>query len=182
MDPFKVVDTLEITLTEAARKAEETVIENLPQPRLSPVCWELNRKARTWHEIQVEEDDGTIHTGVFRGTVPVDSAEEVVAGDTKLQARAGDLIRISYHDALNISAGPQDLSTAAKCVEGNLGGVRVTRTEIGDAELALKTQLKTASALTQIGTQYRDFGFGRQGATQIRGSSGRVRGNRCGSS
>ena len=69
----------------------------------------------------------------------MDSAEDVVVGDTKLQARAGDLIRISYHDALNISAGPEDLSTAAKCVEGNLGGVRVTRTEIGDAELALKT-------------------------------------------
>ena len=110
-------------------------------------------------EIQVEEHDDTIHTGVFRGTVPVDSAEDVMVGDTKLQARAGDLIRISYHDALNISAGPQDLSTGAKCVEGNLGGVRVTRTEIGDAELALKTQLKTASALTQIGTQYRDFGL-----------------------
>ena len=160
VDPFKVVDTLEITLTEAARKAEETVIEKpAPAPAESGVPGTKPEGEDLVQEIQVEEDDGTIHTGVFRGTVPVDSAEEVVAGDTKLQARAGDLIRISYHDALNISAGPQDLSTAAKCVEGNLGGVRVTRTEIGDAELALKTQLKTASALTQIGTQYRDFGL-----------------------
>jgi len=37
--------------------------------------------------------------------------------------------------------------------------VRVTRTQINDAELALKTKLKTASALTQIGNQYRDFGL-----------------------
>ena len=117
-------------MTEAARKAEETVIE---KPALAPaesgVPGAKPEGEDLVQEIQVEEDDGTIHTGVFRGTVPVDSAEEVVVGDTKLQARAGDLIRISYHDALNISAGPQDLSTAAKCVEGNLGGVRVTRTE-----------------------------------------------------
>jgi tetratricopeptide (TPR) repeat protein len=83
----------------------------------------------------------------------------VVAGDPRLQAQPGDLIRLSYTDTLNIGAGPRDLATAAKCVEGNLGGVRVTRTEISDAELELKTKLKTASALTQIGTQYRDFGL-----------------------
>jgi len=60
---------------------------------------------------------------------------------------------------LNTTPGPRTLTTRAKCVEGNLGGVRVTKTEINDAELALKTKLKTADALTHIGTQYRDFGL-----------------------
>ena len=161
VDPFKVVDTVELTLTEAEREQQETVIEQ-PQPAApeDPEAPEAKPEGEDLvQEIKIEENDGSTHTGIFRGTVPVETAEEVVDGDAKLQARAGDLIRVSYHDALNISAGPRDLSTAAKCVEGNLGGVRVTRTEIGDAELALKTKLKTASALTQIGTQYRDFGL-----------------------
>ena len=109
--------------------------------------------------VVVEVDDGSIHTGVFRGTVPVDQTDEVVANDAKLQAMAGDLVRIRYVDQLNITPGPRDLATTAKCVEGNLGGVRVTRTEITDAELELKTKLKTASALTHIGTQYKEFGL-----------------------
>jgi len=68
-------------------------------------------------------------------------------------------VRISCLDRLNITPGPRDLSTTAKCVEGNLGGVRVTRTEITDAELELKTKLKTANALTHIGSQYKEFGL-----------------------
>ena len=91
--------------------------------------------------------------------MPLESTDEVVAGDAKLQALPGDFIRLTYTDTLNITAGPRDLTRSAKCVEGNLGGVRVTRTQINDAELALKTKLKTASALTQIGNQYRDFGL-----------------------
>lgn len=161
VDPFKVVDTVELTLTEAEQEQQETVIEQpAPAAPEDPEAPEAKPEGEDLvQEIKIEENDGSTHTGIFRGTVPVETAEEVVNGDAKLQARAGDLIRVSYHDALNISAGPRDLSTAAKCVEGNLGGVRVTRTEIGDAELALKTKLKTASALTQIGTQYRDFGL-----------------------
>jgi tetratricopeptide (TPR) repeat protein len=89
----------------------------------------------------------------------VDQTDEVVPKDAKLQAMAGDFVRVSYLDKLNITSGPRDLWTRAKCVEGNLGGVRVTRTQITNAELELKTKLKTASALTQIGTQYRDFGL-----------------------
>ena len=80
-------------------------------------------------------------------------------GDARLQAMPGDFVRIAYLDQLNTTPGPRTLTTRAKCVEGNLGGVRVTKTEINDAELALKTKLKTADALTHIGTQYRDFGL-----------------------
>ncbi len=170
VDPFKVVDTVEMILTESEIKPQEKVItkpvnseqsdsEDAPvEPSVQAVKTpELGDDLV--EEINQEQKDGTIHTGLFRGTIPVESDSNVVNDDAKLQAQSGDLIRVSYQDALNISAGPRDLFAAAKCVEGNLGGVRVTRTEIGDAELALKTKLKTASALTQIGTQYRDFGL-----------------------
>ena len=162
VDPFKVIDTVELTLTEALRKVEEKLIEesaNPPADGNSPTTAPEPKDEDLVKEIEQQQNDGSIHTGLFRGTVPVESAEVVVAGDPRLQAQPGDLIRLSYTDTLNIGAGPRDLATAAKCVEGNLGGVRVTRTEISDAELELKTKLKTASALTQIGTQYRDFGL-----------------------
>jgi tetratricopeptide (TPR) repeat protein len=162
VDPFKVIDTVELTLTEALRKVEEKLIEksdNPPDEEKTPAAAPKPKGEDLVKEIEQQQNDGSIHTGLFRGTVPVESAEVVVAGDPKLQAQPGDLIRLSYTDTLNIGAGPRDLATAAKCVEGNLGGVRVTRTEISDAELELKTKLKTASALTQIGTQYRDFGL-----------------------
>jgi tetratricopeptide (TPR) repeat protein len=157
-----VIDTVELTLTEALRKVEEKLIEesaNPPADGNSPTTAPEPKDEDLVKEIEQQQNDGSIHTGLFRGTVPVESAEVVVAGDPRLQAQPGDLIRLSYTDTLNIGAGPRDLATAAKCVEGNLGGVRVTRTEISDAELELKTKLKTASALTQIGTQYRDFGL-----------------------
>ena len=162
VDPFKVIDTVELTLAEALRKAEEKLIEesaNPPADGNSPATAPEPKDEDLVKEIEQQQNDGSIHTGLFRGTVPVESAEVVVAGDPRLQAQPGDLIRLSYTDTLNIGAGPRDLATAAKCVEGNLGGVRVTRTEISDAELELQTKLKTASALTQIGTQYRDFGL-----------------------
>ena len=44
-------------------------------------------------------------------------------------------------------------------MEGNLGGVRVTRAQISDQELRIQTQLKTSSALTNIGNRYKEFGL-----------------------
>jgi tetratricopeptide (TPR) repeat protein len=49
--------------------------------------------------------------------------------------------------------------TKAACLEGNIGGVRVTKAEIGDQQLRIQTQLKTADALTQIGNRYKEFGL-----------------------
>ena len=172
VDPFKVVDTLLLPRTEVERKRDDSLIEKPApkpatgegdEPPADPDAPANSAKPRAGEdlakEIEAAQNDGTIHTGIFRGTVPVESEAEVVKGDAKLQAQPGDLIRLSYTDELNITAGPRDLTRVAKCVEGNLGGVRVTRTEINDAELALKTKLMTASALTQIGNQYRDFGL-----------------------
>lgn len=105
--------------------------------------------------------DDTIHSGVFRSQVPLVRAEEAVAGDQILQAMPGDVIRVNYNDERNTSAGPLVAKTQAKCIEGNLGGVRVTRTEISDRELRVRTRLKTAHALTNIATRYKDFGLKR---------------------
>ena len=107
----------------------------------------------------VAVDDGSIHSGVFRGNVVLARAEEVVAGDGALQALPGDEIRIVYQDESNTSDTAVQRRFSAKCLEGNIGGVRVTRTEITDQELRVQTQLKTADALTKIGNRYKEFGL-----------------------
>ncbi|NQV25696.1 MAG: tetratricopeptide repeat protein [Rhodopirellula sp.] len=103
----------------------------------------------------------TIHSGVFRSAVPLVRAEEVIAGDAILQAMPGDLIRVSYRDEKNSGEGLLLVKSEARCIEGNLGGVRVTRTEISDRELRVRTRLKTAHALTSIATRYKEFGLKR---------------------
>ena len=102
-----------------------------------------------------------IHSGVFRAAVPLVRNSEVVAGDTILQAMPGDLIRVNYRDEKNTSEGLLLVKGEARCIEGNLGGVRVTRTEISDRELRVRTRLKTAHALTNIATRYKEFGLKR---------------------
>ena len=103
----------------------------------------------------------TIHSGVFRAAVPLLRAEDVIAGDSILQAMPGDIIRVNYRDERNTSEGLLLVKGEARCIEGNLGGVRVTRTEISDRELRVRTRLKTAHALTNIATRYKDFGLKR---------------------
>ena len=159
IDPFKVIDTLEIVLTEVRLpKLEPVEQEPAPKPATPENPDPAAPAPKPAAPVPAPEDN-TIHTGTFRATVPVDQAEETKQGDDRLQAQPGDFVRVTYLDQLNITPGPRTLAMRAKCVEGNLGGVRVTKTEINNAELALKTKLKTADALTHIGTQYRDFGL-----------------------
>ncbi len=66
---------------------------------------------------------------------------------------------MTYVDERNTTGEPRTLTFRARCVEGSLGGVRVTQTQISDQELRIKTQLKTASALTNIGNRYKEFGL-----------------------
>ena len=106
-----------------------------------------------------EPPDDSIHSGVFRIGVPVANAEEVIADDDTLQALPGDVVQITYVDERNITEGPRQLTFRVKCIEGNLGEVRVTRSVITDQELRIKTQLKTAGALTNIASRYKEFGL-----------------------
>jgi TolA-binding protein len=104
-------------------------------------------------------DEAAIHTGVFQGSVPVVKADKVIAGDDTLQALPGDEIRVTYQDEVNTGEGTHIVLTAAKCLEGNIGGVRVTRAVITDQELRIQTQLKTSDALLNIGNRYKEFGL-----------------------
>jgi TolA-binding protein len=103
-------------------------------------------------------DDGSIHSGVFRATVPLVRAEEV-AEDDQLQALPNDVVHVTYLDERNMTGGARTLVAKARCLEGNLGGVRVTRAEITDRELEIQTKLRTADALTNIGNRYKEFGL-----------------------
>ncbi|MCE9603629.1 MAG: tetratricopeptide repeat protein [Planctomycetia bacterium] len=104
-------------------------------------------------------DDGTIHSGVFRATIELAKAELPVEGDALLQALPGDVLQLTYNDERHTGEGPLLVNVQAKVIEGNLGGVRVTRAQISDQELRIQTQLKTASALTNIGNRYKEFGL-----------------------
>lgn len=117
-------------------------------------------------ELPARSDDGenaapddSVHSGVFRATIALVRAEEIVAGDAVLQAMPGDIVRVFYEDAVNTTDETLLAKTDAKCIEGNLGGVRVTRTQISDRELRVRTRLKTAHALTNIGNRYKEFGL-----------------------
>ena len=106
-----------------------------------------------------QPQDGSLHTGVFRATVSLVKAEEGNTEDFVLQGLPSDTIRVIYNDELNMGEAPVIHTSEAQCIEGNLGGVRVTKTEIDNEELRLLTQLKTASALTNIGDHYKEFGL-----------------------
>jgi len=109
--------------------------------------------------VETEVEDTSIHTGLFQGSLPVRQSEQVVEGDSLLQALPGDVVRIEYVDKVNITAGPRQLTASAICIEGSLGDVRVAKAQISDEDLRLRTQLKTAKALTQIGNHYKEFGL-----------------------
>ena len=93
--------------------------------------------------------------GTFRLAIPLrlGTAEGVLTGEP------GQTVRLVYRDDLNLSDGALLRTAETRIIEGNLGEVRVTRTEISDEELRLKTQLQTASALTEVGNYYKEFGL-----------------------
>jgi tetratricopeptide (TPR) repeat protein len=93
--------------------------------------------------------------GVFRLAMPL----RLGTAENTLTAEPGQTIRLVYRDDLHLGEGPLVRTAEVRVIEGNLGEVRVTRTEISDEELKLKTQLRTASALTEVGNHYKEFGL-----------------------
>ena len=176
IEKFRLIDRVKITLREAKIErpqagAASAAPQVSPAPTDSktptdptvPATPDLPAKKTEAKdlasEIEKQAIDTSIHTGTFRSTVLLEHAEAPTADDPKLQALPGDQIRIVYIDGENTTAEPVTITARAKTVEGNLGGVRVTRTEITDKELRLRTQLKTASALCNIGNRYKEFGL-----------------------
>ena len=183
VDPFKLIETLQITLAEARVKQqrkqilltpeEEDALQqeseepaSEPQPNSETEPAEPANVETPAPEQPAQENEGVqeapestaVHSGVFRATVAVVRSEEAAA-DGQLQALPGDQIRITYEDQLHTGEGIAILTSKGRCLEGNIGGVRVTRALITDEELRVQTQLKTADALTRIGNRYKEFGL-----------------------
>jgi TolA-binding protein len=150
LERFKPIDKIDVILKEAQVQRDLGTTAD--------VTGDVEKKDEAKPE-PAKEDPNVVHTGVFRATLPLAQAETVVAGDDTLQALSGDLIVVTYVDERHVGPEARPLVFKAKCVEGSLGGVRVTQTLISDQELRVKTQLKTASALTNIGNRYKEFGL-----------------------
>lgn len=163
IDKWKLLDKVEITASEAKIQASISArakanknggkTDDDAQSKSPP---SVNPPAAGPEEAV---DDGSLHTGVFQATVSLQKAEQPIAGDDKLQAIPGDQVRVTYLDEVHSREGVRQVTATARCLEGNIGGVRVTKAEISDQELRIQTQLKTADALTNIGNRYKEFGL-----------------------
>ncbi|MBP87768.1 MAG: hypothetical protein CMJ64_13770 [Planctomycetaceae bacterium] len=161
---FKVVDRVDIRLVEAAIAQQ---ISSLSATDLRSGSGTESTNDATAAPSTLAADattsdqpkDDSVHSGIFRATIELARADEAIAGDPILQALPGDIVRVIYQDEKNTTDGSREVRVDAKCIEGNLGGVRVTRSRISDRELRVKTRLKTADALTNIGNRYKEFGL-----------------------
>jgi TolA-binding protein len=145
IDRWKFVDRVEVTLSEAVGNALRGVPAREGEAPAEPPT--------------PDKQDTSVHTAVFHATVPLAKAQQPIAGDTILQALPADDVRLIYLDELHTKDGTRQVQATARALEGNIGGVRVTKAEISDQELRIQTQLKTADALTQIGNRYKEFGL-----------------------
>ncbi len=170
VDRFKEVDAVTVFLTEVkiekktpseptAGESEETGETEESTTTEKGDSGDKGKKGEKAKEEAPKPVDNSLHSGVFRATVSLAKAEEGNTGDFILQGLPNDTIRVTYVDELNMGEAPRTLTAEAQCIEGNLGGVRVTKTEIDDEALRLQTQLKTAFALTNIGNHYKEFGL-----------------------
>ena len=144
LDRFKKIDSADVILSEAK------VIKVVNEDKLAAEGEPAPKK---------EVEDNSIHSGVFRAAIALEKADEAMAGDQILQAQPNDLIILTYIDAKNSTGETRTVQFRARTVEGSLGSVRVSQTLIGDQDLRVRTQLKTASALTNIGNRYKEFGL-----------------------
>jgi TolA-binding protein len=177
IERYRKVDELSVTLSEVVVESNRPVDDVAPVGDDATVSGgtasastvgtpvePIDGEAATVAESSTETGNAakdTVHSGVFRVAVPLVRNSEVVVGDAVLQAMPGDVVRVNYRDERNTSEGVLLVKGEARCIEGNLGGVRVTRTEIADRELRVRTRLKTAHALTNIATRYKEFGLKR---------------------
>jgi len=151
IDRFKQIDQLTIRLTEAKIERQMPALAAEGDNEAAPDQGETTGTA--------ESPDDSIHTGVFRATVPLVKSQDVDRQDASLQASPGDIVRVTYVDRRHSGEGLRNVQTQARSIEGSLGGVRVTKSQISDQELRIRTKLKTAGALTNIGNRYKEFGL-----------------------
>lgn len=159
IDKFKLVDRLELVLSEAAVERSAVVIAPLPQAGEGGSANKPTTEKTPAAEAQPAADPNVFHSGVFRSSVNLVASPDVDPNDDVLQALPGDAIRVVYLDQKNTGRAERTTRFEARAIEGNLGGVRVTRAQITDEELRIRTKLRTADALTNIGNRYKEFGL-----------------------
>lgn len=157
IERWKLVDSVKVTLTEQKPQA---IVSDRPAPA-KPAAKAAEPVDDSLGEPTGDKpaDDGSVHTGVFQASLPLAKTETIVPSDNILQALPADEVRLVYLDEQHLREGTRQVQAVAKCLEGNIGGVRVTKAEISDVELKIQTQLRTADALTQIGNRYKEFGL-----------------------
>ncbi len=149
---YKLIDSVDVSLMEAVLTANQKGLAIEDETAALPT-------SGTEPENVPNAKKLSVHSGVFHGGVQLTKLDQPVVGDDQLQAMPGDQIRLVYTDNTNSTGKPQYLNVKARCLEGNIGGVRITRANISDQELRVQTQLKTASAMTKIGNRYKEFGL-----------------------
>lgn len=159
---YKPIDRIELVMTESVIERSVGTLssdEEIPPDDSSDANSASERAASAETTQFLSANDGSVHSGVFRATISLTKTDEIVPNDDVLQAAVGDVVRITYQDEINTGNEPRLVKFDARCIEGNLGGVRVTRAQISDQELRTRTMLKTAHALTNIGNRYKEFGL-----------------------
>jgi tetratricopeptide (TPR) repeat protein len=163
VERYKLIDSVQISLSEVRRVIEDVALpadtEETPATVGEKDADVPPAKPAADAADPSEPEDDSIHSGIFQAVVAVTNDPEINLGDSVLQALPGDQVRVTYLDELHMAEGVNELRAMARCLEGNIGGVRVTRARITDQELRIQTQLKTANALTQIGNRYKEFGL-----------------------
>ena len=161
IDRFKLIEQFPVTLTEVVVRRELSTRFNLSQESDTDEGDDSKQNPDGAPAPTAEPApavSSAIHSGVFRATVSVIRSDASIS-DQVLQALPSDQVRVTYEDKLNTGEGIAVLTTSGRCLEGNIGGVRVTRALISDQALRVQTQLKTADALTRIGNRYKEFGL-----------------------
>ena len=165
-----VVTEVPVETTEIELGSAPSVELEAPGDDLSPGDLTGNKKPDSEFATLVEEEarDDSIHSGLFHGSLAVRLAQQVVTGDSVLQALPGDVVRVEYIDQINTTPAPRQLTATATCIEGSLGDVRVAKAQISDEDLRLRTKVKTARALTMIGNHYKEFGLDKPARVKFR--------------
>lgn len=163
-DRSKAIDTLKATVQIFRRKTADEIDEEiadrvasgeLEEPTDGETLKDKIDPHKLLRSLPVTLREST-ESGLFRLVLPLQAGTGV---PNSLQADPGQTVRLVYHDERHLGEGPLTRSAEARVIEGNLGEMRVTRTEISDEELQLKTHLRTATALTQVGNHYKEFGL-----------------------
>ncbi|MEM7391885.1 MAG: tetratricopeptide repeat protein, partial [Verrucomicrobiota bacterium] len=130
VDPLKKVAGKEVILTEMEPVKEDADEETVAgSPDGAPVAPADPAEADPLGSdflAEIEADvlvDNSIHTGVFRTSIPL-ARDGVDTYSSGIKALPSDILRVTFVDALNISSDSQTVKAEARCIEGNLGGVR----------------------------------------------------------